>query len=246
MTSGHGFSRKYGQVFLKDINIARLEVRALDPKPGETVIEIGPGPGILTSLLLETGAKVIAIEPDHRFYDRLMLSFRDRVASGSLILRKEDFLETNQETVDGIIGNIPYMISSEILFRLPQFQFSRCVLMVQKEFADRMVALPGSKNYSRLSVTSKLRFNVKHVRTVPSTCFDPQPDVDSAIVYLTKRTDMDQDEVTRAEELIRKLFSGRRKMIRGILPGCPEKFAERRADSLSPEEIMELYRLADI
>ncbi len=242
MTSGSGFSRKYGQVLLVDPNIAKLEVRTLEPKPGDTIIEIGPGTGILTEHLLRTEARIIAVEPDHRFYESLQSKFNENVEDGSLILRKENFLEMEPEKASGIIGNVPYMISSEILFRLLKFQFSRCVLMLQKEFANRMIAKLGSGEYSRLSVTSRLRFNVRLVRTVPRTCFNPRPEVDSAIVFLTVRTDVDQYEVNEAQDLIRKLFSARRKMIRGIVDNCPEKFSQRRADSLSPDEIMELHR----
>lgn len=233
-------SKKFGQVFLHDRNIARLEVNALEVRPGIDVLEIGPGPGILTEMLLERGANVTAIEPDHVQYENLAVRFGECIETGQLKLIKEDFLEIEPAPYARIIGNIPYHISSPILFKLFEYDFENAVIMVQKEFAERLIAKEGTKQYSRLTVNAKVRFEVELVRTVPRSCFVPVPKVDSAIVRLEKKEFPGKFPIEFLDEILIKLFSMRRKKVKNILPGAPEAYSGRRPEDLKIEEIIEI------
>ena len=155
------YPKKYGQVLLKNKNVALQEVLLLGDISGRSVLEIGPGPGTLTEILLQKGAVVTAIESDHRFYEILKMKFESQIKGGTLKIEKNDFLELGGGNPDFIIGNIPYHISSPILFHLEKFNFTRSVLMVQLEFARRMVGKPGTEDYSRLSISTALRYRVK-------------------------------------------------------------------------------------
>lgn len=145
--------KSLGQCFLQDRNILALEAKLAGPQ-GKTVLEIGPGDGRLTEAVLALKPKkVIAVEKDSRFASLL----RERFAGKAEII-EGDFLEAELPSCDIIIGNIPYYISSDIVFTIAPLKFERAVLMVQKEFAQKMVAKPGEKNYGRLSVTAHARF----------------------------------------------------------------------------------------
>ncbi len=234
------FSKKYGQVLLKNLKVARFEVSALDLPEGASVLEIGPGPGTLTELLLESGYNVTAVEADHRFADELAYRFRDSIATGSLKIVKGDFLEIEPEPYEGIIGNVPYQISSEIVFRLGCYSFTKAVLMFQREFCQRLVAKAGSKDYSRLSVNAQLRFSVRIIAKVSRNSFFPVPEVDSAVVELRPRGEFPEESILAADETLRKLFSSRRKKISTILAGIDQKFAEKRVGEISPEDLYEM------
>ena len=246
MSTKQNYAKKYGQVFLNDPNIAKIEVNALSLEKTDTVLEIGPGEGILTDLLLKSGCRVIAVEADHRFVGLLNSRYSREIGSGQLQVIKENFLDLPGMKVQKIIGNIPYMISSEIIFALYRHEFSRAVLMTQKEFAVRMIARAGDKEYSRLSVSTSLRYSVKIVHKVSRQSFRPVPKVDSSIILLTRKNEYPEEEILRIDEFTKKLFSNKRKMIRSILADCPEKFMERRPDSLSIEDIIEISRTASL
>jgi 16S rRNA (adenine1518-N6/adenine1519-N6)-dimethyltransferase len=246
MSPESNYAKKYGQVFLVDKNIAKLEVDSLSLEKSDTVLEIGPGDGILTELLLKNGAKVIAVEPDHRFIEILGIRFSAELNTGQLRLVKENFLKLPGMRVQKIIGNIPYMISSEIIFSLYRHEFSMALLMTQKEFAMRMIAMAGEKEYSRLSVSTSLRYYAKIIHFVSRRSFRPVPKIDSAIITLVRKNEYSEDELIRIDEFTKKMFSQRRKMLRSILTKCPEKFMERRPDSLSTEEIVEISRTSSL
>lgn len=180
-----------------------------------------------------------AVEADHNMYDEIRWKFQKFVESGQLVPVKQDFLEFQAGgEYDGIIGNIPYHITSQIVFRLPEFRFRRAVIMVQREFAERMVAAPGSRDYSRLSVSVALRFNARIEKIVARKYFRPVPKVDSAIVSLQPReTPVDMAAV---EKVIQRAFSMRRKKLGNIFEGCPQEYAELRPDQISPEAFLDL------
>ncbi len=236
--------KSLGQCFLQDRNILALEAKLAGPQ-GKTVLEIGPGDGRLTEAVLALKPKkVIAVEKDSRFASLL----RERFAGKAEII-EGDFLEAELPSCDIIIGNIPYYISSDIVFTIAPLKFERAVLMVQKEFAQKMVAKPGEKNYGRLSVTAQLAFDIKLERIVPRHLFRPVPKVDSAIIVLTP-TGVELDRFQ--EDVIRSLFSHRNKLVRGALldskfePEELEKlgaFKGRRVRTLTKEECLEIARL---
>lgn len=238
------YTRRYGQVFLSDKNTAALEVRALDLPAGSHILEIGPGGGVITEMLLNSGFRVTAVESDHRFVENLAERFRDEIQEGRLKVVKGDILEFEPESgeYDGIMGNVPYQISSPILFRLDFFRFRTAILMFQEEFAQRLLAGPGNKSYSRISVNAQLRYLIKSVRKVPRTSFTPAPKVDSRIIRITPRLDVSMEELRKADPVIRDIFSRRRKKLSSILDGLPEDIGGKRVDDFSPSELLDIAR----
>lgn len=202
--------KSLGQHFLKDRNILAKEAKLLGVK-GKSVLEIGPGDGRLTEQLLLAGAKeVIAVEKDPRMAEIL----QNRFGTKPVRILNEDFLETRPFPIARIIGNIPYYISSGIVFRLKEFDFQQALLMVQDEFAKKMVAKPGSSEYGRLSVTSQLAYEVEYAQKVPAHLFAPAPKVNSAIILLRKKPKrIGQNE----ENIIRALFQHKNKTVRNAL-----------------------------
>ncbi|MFH1520957.1 MAG: 16S rRNA (adenine(1518)-N(6)/adenine(1519)-N(6))-dimethyltransferase RsmA [Candidatus Micrarchaeota archaeon] len=202
--------KSIGQCFLEDKNILQLEAKLADVSD-KTILEIGPGDGRLTNFLLQQKPKkIIAVELDQRFVSILKEKFNKE----KIEIIEADFLEFEIPEVDIIVGNIPYYISSDIVFKLANKKFEKAILMVQKEFAQKMVAKPGDKNYGRLSVTSQLAFDIKLERIVLRHLFRPMPKVDSAIIIL-RPTGL---KLTQFQEnIIRWLFQHKNKTVRNAL-----------------------------
>lgn len=234
------FTKKYGQVILKNPKVARFEVSSIALSPGSMVLEIGPGPGTLTTLLLETGYKVTAVESDHRFYEELEAKFHDDISQGNLILQKGDFLEMDGGKYDAIIGNVPYHISSPIVFKLAEFTFSKAILMFQREFCHRMVAKYGSKDYSRLSVNAQLRYRLRIIANVSRNSFFPPPEVDSSVMEITPRNEFREKDILRADSVFKLLFSAKRKKISTVLKKIEGEDGEKRVGEISPEELLRI------
>ena len=237
------------QHFLIDDSILKKEVDYAGITEEDIVLEIGPGPGILTEFIAPKAKKVIAIEKDQR-YKEILGDLGVEVIIGDAL--KVDFpAECNK-----VLSNLPYSISSQATFKILDFSPELAVLCYQKEFANRMVATPASRNYSRLSVNCTVRANVERLDTVPRGMYWPMPEVDSAIVRLTpKQVDLPPkfDDITRA------LFQHKNKKVRNALIDSyheidPDKEKVREwAESLSkvkdtrvinlrPDEIIELAR----
>lgn len=234
------FTRKYGQVLLKNLKVAHFEVSALGLPEGSSILEIGPGPGTLTEILLDEGYEVTAVEPDHRFFEDLSSRFSVELETGRLKLIKGDFLELEGNTYDGIIGNVPYHISSAIIFRLSLYRFRKAILMFQKEFCRRLVAVPGTKDYSRLSVNAQLRFEIRIIAQVSRNSFFPVPEVDSSVVQLVPRLVHDEESMLKADGVFRSLFSARRKKISTILKGIDSDYGEKRVGEISPDVLLKM------
>ena len=176
-----------GQHFLVDHNIVRKIVRLAELQPGETVLEIGPGRGILTESLLEASGFVVAIEVDAALCAHLRATLGDRP---NFTLIEGDALTYDYAQVPGpflVVANLPYYISTPLLFRLlrEQQRVDRLVLMLQEEVAARLVAVPGGKDYGALSIAAQFYCEVRQAFKVPATCFRPKPQVGSAVVALT-------------------------------------------------------------
>ena len=244
MTSVNLYPKKYGQVVLKNKNVALQEVNMLGDIMERSVLEIGPGPGTLTEILLQKGASVTAIESDHRFYEILKLKFDSQINGRTLKLEKSDFLKVGGGTYDFIIGNIPYHISSPILFHLEKFEFRRAVLMVQLEFAKRMVAKPGTEEYSRLSISTALKYAVKLEKIVKRGSFYPVPAVDSAIVSIEPNPVKWEysDELTG--KILTEIFSQRRKKLKNIIKNLPVDLMDKRADILTIEDLKKIMEIS--
>ncbi len=241
--------KELGQCFLEDRNVLALEARLAAPE-GKRVLEIGPGDGRLTDAMLALGpVKVLAVEKDPRFAAILREKYKTR---SEVEIAEADFLDFEPPAFDVVVGNIPYYISSDIIFRLARLSFERGVLMVQKEFAEKMCATPGSGTYGRLSVTSQIAFDVRLERPVLRHLFRPVPKVDSAII-LIRPTGVRLSAFQ--ENVIRAMFQHKNKTVRNALLdskafareeiGSLGSFAGRRAKTLTKEECLEISGLLE-
>ncbi len=245
-------NKHLGQNFMLNDSVLRDMVRHADVNAGDRVLEIGPGIGNLTDELVRAGAKVAAVETDDVFVKFLGRRFGDRVT-----VLHADAVKAFLPEFDKVVSNLPYQISSPITFKLLDAGFKVAVLMVQKEFAERMVAKPGTDHYCRLSVGVYFRAQCEIVMGIPRHFFWPQPKVDSCVVRLVPRPPpfkvQDADVFIRVTQAV---FSHRRKMISNSLARDPAvsdlvggidaetlrglPHAERRPEELSPEQIGEL------
>jgi 16S rRNA (adenine1518-N6/adenine1519-N6)-dimethyltransferase len=200
----HGTKRKpkLGQNFLVDISAARRIVEALGDISDRTVIEIGPGHGVLTQLLIPRAKRVIGLELDRVLAAQLRMRYATRpnlevlesdfvtAEFPSMVGRRpgplHDLRPTQPETVD-IVGNLPYYITSDIVLRILALHnnIERAVIMVQREVADRISAEPGSRDYGLLSATTQLFARVEKLFTLPPGAFSPPPQVHSGVIRLT-------------------------------------------------------------
>lgn len=225
-------SRALGQHFLTDQSALQAIARDTRAAPGRVVLEIGPGPGVLTHALLQTGARVVAIEKDRRAVEFLQTTFRDMIgddASARLTVIEGDALaQPPHALLDGVgpqpwlaAGNLPYNIATAILtlFLTDAPHFERWTFMFQKEVAQRLVAQPNSKAYGSLSLAVAARTDPRLIRTLPPGAFAPPPKVDSAVVSFSVRDTprLDPALLPTFERLARAAFSKRRKTIRNSL-----------------------------
>jgi len=238
--------RRLGQHFLSDPAILARIADALDPQPGETVVEIGAGRGTLTDVLLARGLKVIAIEKDRGLAAALGTRENLTVVTG-------DALKVNWPATK-VIGNIPYYITSPLIDKaltppLPE----RIVFLVQDEVADRIAAQPGGKTYGALSVGVQAVAKVEKLFTVARGSFRPPPKVRSALIRLTPLAQpliMDV-EVAPLRAFVTACFSKRRKQLKNAVPGLTEAELQEmgfdptvRPERLPPEAFVRLLRRA--
>ncbi|HEV8449459.1 MAG TPA: 16S rRNA (adenine(1518)-N(6)/adenine(1519)-N(6))-dimethyltransferase RsmA [Gemmatimonadaceae bacterium] len=233
--------KSLGQHFLEDRRILERIVDALDPKPGDTVIEIGSGRGSLSDILAPRVGRLVLIEYDRALAARL----RERYAgTPSVSVVEADVLEVSlARLVDGpfkLIGNVPYYITTPILFHALQApRAARTVLLVQREVADRIAAEPGSKTYGALSVNVQAVATAKVAFRVAPGSFNPPPKVESAVVVIEPRTD---PVVTSSEEdsfrrFVQDAFSMRRKQMRRVVRAIASLDAEKADESLARASI---------
>ncbi len=238
-------SKGMGQNFLIDERVAERQVEFGQISKGDIVLEVGPGLGVLTHRLAERAGKVVAIEMDKRLAGYLRTTLPENVE-----LIEGDALEVDFPPFTKFVSNLPYSISSPIIFKLLDHTFERGVVMLQKEFADRMVAAPDSDDYSRLTVSVYYRAECRLLEKVPRSRFWPAPKVDSAVVELVPRSPPFKVEDEKLFfRLVDILFQSRRKKIGTILRmkgymSAEERsevpFVDLRVEALSPEEIGEL------
>lgn len=224
LLKAHGIRpvKRRGQNFLIDGNLAR-SIAADCLELSDTILEIGAGGGALTAPLLERGARVVAVEVD-RGLCRLLRSEFGGLAEFTLLemdLTRLDWAATLSQVGDKplIAGNLPYVLTSEVLFALADQQrhVAGAVCMVQREVADRIVAPPGSKVYGILSVVLGSLFEVRIIRAVPARVFWPAPDVASAVIRLVPGEPWDQQEYRRLLRVAKQLFGQRRKKVATLL-----------------------------
>ncbi len=215
-------SRKLGQNFLVDKNLLNAIAKTINPVPGEVIVEIGPGPGNLTALLLAAHAKLIAIEHDSRFFEYLAEKFRSHpdIQLIHADATKIDFGDLTGGSAYSCVGNLPYSISSIIIAQILGMEkkpTSLCFLF-QKEMAERLSAKRGTKAYNGLSVRLQAVYTVKIERRVPPNVFWPIPEVDSALItcYL-KASRPDPAAYKRFSTVVKLAFSQRRKKLLTVL-----------------------------
>jgi len=258
--------KRFGQNFLTDRNIALKIVRLADIKPDDVVLEIGAGQGALTELLIDKGAKVIAVEIDKALFHLLLVKFSD---VKDIEILNEDALKISYKRLSEragsklkVIANLPYNISTAILFKFLEEReaFSGFLLMLQKEVAERIAAKPRCKDYGALSVFIRLLMDVKIEFKVPSSAFYPEPKVDSAVIRLNilDKPRVEVDDIDLFRKVVRASFNQRRKTLSNALKALPvphnfiikafEKAGidpNRRGETLSVEEFAKLSNIID-
>jgi len=245
----HRPRKRFGQHFLHERGIIQRIVTAFDPKLSDHVVEIGPGEGVLTRELAGKVAKLDVVELDRDLVERLRQSLPESVTIHNADALKFDFCSLAPSHGKlRIIGNLPYNISTPILFHL--LDQAHCVgdmlFMLQKEVVDRMAAAPGGKDYGRLSVMLQWGAKVEKLFNVAPGAFRPPPKVDSSIVRLAPHAvpPVEVHDPQRFAQIVQAAFSQRRKVLRNTLKGlvAPETMQQlgvdpsRRAETLNLEE----------
>ena len=217
-------TRRLGQHFLRDPNIVRKIISLTDIQPKDTVVEIGPGRGILTRALSAVAGKVFALEMDNRLYRLLKLTCEESPGLSNVELIHADALKFSWEEIPKpfkVVANLPYSVSTPILFRLLEMRsrISRMILMFQLEVARRIVAHKGGKDYGVLSISTQFYADPRLEFIVPRGCFSPKPRVDSAVVSLKPRKTprIPVKDETFFFRVVRGGFSHRRKSLRNAL-----------------------------
>ena len=216
----HIARKRFGQHFLTDSAIIEGIVDAIHPQAGDSMVEIGPGLAALTQPLVERLGKLNVIELDRDLAVRLREHPHLNVIESDVL--RVDFTQlaaTLNVPKLRVVGNLPYNISSPILFHLLEHVgvVQDQHFMLQKEVIDRMVATPSNGDYSRLSVMLQWRYDMEDVLFVPPESFDPPPRVDSAVVRMVPLDEPPQIDVKLMEEMVKTAFSQRRKLLRHTL-----------------------------
>ncbi len=235
--------KEKGQNFLTDESTADRQIEYALVDRGDKILEIGPGFGILTKRLIETEGELTCIELDDKLANYIENEFGDE-----LTLIRGDAVKIEWPEFDVFVSNLPYSVSTPILFKLLEHDFKRAVVMVQKEFADRMVGKPDTKDYSRLTVGIYHKAHCEILERVSASKFNPRPKVDSAIVLLTPRpAPFEVDDEKLFFKIVNLCFGHRRKKIgtslkrAGIIGKDAElPYLDNRIENLSPEQIGEL------
>ncbi|MGB3790529.1 MAG: 16S rRNA (adenine(1518)-N(6)/adenine(1519)-N(6))-dimethyltransferase RsmA [Phormidesmis sp.] len=232
--SGHRARKRFGQHWLRSDEVLNQIVRAGELAEGDRVLEIGPGQGILTQRLLDTSAKVLAVEIDRDLCLQLSAQFIADMASGQFRLIESDFLKLNfdQALIDfeldrpnKVVANIPYYITAPILEKLlgtmrspSPHPFTNIVLLVQKEISDRLCAEPGTRANGALTIRAQYLADCEEICPVPPSAFKPPPKVDSAVIRLRPRPfPTPAKDPVRLSQLVKLGFSQKRKMLRNNL-----------------------------
>jgi 16S rRNA (adenine1518-N6/adenine1519-N6)-dimethyltransferase len=249
--TAHVPRKRFGQHFLVSGGVIGRIIDALDPRPGDTMVEIGPGLGALTLPLLEKLDHLQVVELDRD----LVAHWQAHPLANKLTVHEADALAFDFARIGArfkVAGNLPYNISTPLLFHLAAYVSSieRLVVMLQKEVVNRMVAEPGASAYGRLSVGLQVRFSMHRLCTVPPGAFNPPPKVDSAVVVMAPLGGA-APLITEAEyfdALVTAAFGQRRKTLRNALSGLLNEDRIRaagvdpgvRAEQLAPEGFVRL------
>jgi 16S rRNA (adenine1518-N6/adenine1519-N6)-dimethyltransferase len=256
----HGLqaSKALGQNFILDRKLLARIAAIPGPLAGQTVYEVGPGPGGLTHALLDAGARVYAVERDRRCLPAL--AELQSVFPGKLDVVDADAMQIDERALAGngahVVSNLPYNVGTALLLRWMRGPWPpwwrSLTLMFQKEVADRIVAAPGSKDYGRLSILSQWRSHARIAMNVNRAAFVPPPKVASAVVHIEPTAAPDGVTQEVLERLTEAAFGQRRKMLRQSLKSVPGALAalgtldidpERRAETLRVDEFVALAKM---
>ena len=241
--------KRFGQHFLSDRGIIEDIVQAIHPLPGQVMVEIGPGLAALTQPLVERLGHLTVIELDRDLAVRLRAHPQLAVIESDVLKVNFSQLSQDEGAKLRVVGNLPYNISTPILFHLLEFVdvIEDQHFMLQKEVIDRMVAKPATSDYGRLSVMLQWRYAMENVLFVPPESFDPPPRVNSAVVRMVPRLDPAAVNVKRLSEIVQVAFSQRRKLLRHTLGRWLEEKqmggtfdVQRRAEEVPVDEYIGL------
>jgi len=231
--------KKFSQNFLKDRGVIEDIVASCDITDNSYVVEVGPGYGALTKVLLRSTAYVTAIEIDKDAISYLRAHF----PSTQLSLVEGDFLDYDMKLLSKshkLIGNLPYHISTPILFHIDRHSdyILNATLMLQREVCDRLTATPGMADYGKLTVTMQLKWDIEKLFDVPPEAFDPQPKVWSSVIRLVPRVNVESVDQEAFKRLVFAAFSKRRKTLRNALKGLVSEaqFKEAAIDPIARAE----------
>ena len=241
----HQPKKRFGQNFLVDEKIINQIILTISPKHNDNIIEIGPGKGALTFPMLEHLNSLNIIE-----IDRDLVALLKSKKEEKLVIYEADALNFDFSVIDNkfrVIGNLPYNISTPLLFHLLDYRdkIIDMTFMLQKEVVDRIVASPGKKTYGRLSILMQAFFEVESMFVVPKESFDPQPKIESAILYLKTREKPMVMDSRPLEEIVKIAFSQRRKTLKNCLKSVLNQSQtsidlSQRAEMLSLESFITL------
>jgi 16S rRNA (adenine1518-N6/adenine1519-N6)-dimethyltransferase len=243
----HVARKRFGQHFLADSGVIADIVAAIDPKAGQALVEIGPGLGAMTNPLVERSQALTVIELDRDLAARLRRRPELTVVEADVLT--VDFAALAAGRKLRVVGNLPYNISTPILFHLlgAVDHVEDQHFMLQKEVVERMAAAPGNKDYGRLSVMLQWRYHIESLLDVPPEAFEPPPRVDSAVVRMLPWSQPAALDVKRLSELVQVAFSQRRKLLRHTLGRWLEDRAfegefnlQRRAEEVPVAEFVAL------
>lgn len=249
----HQVKKRFGQHFLVDQGVITQIVNSIACQNSDHVIEIGPGMGAMTQLLLDRLDHLSIVEIDRDLIDYWEKQGLSKLTIYGRDVLKFDFSEWFKTTAGPgqhfIVGNLPYNISSPILFHLVQYanQVTGQIFMLQKEVIDRMLSQAGDSEFGRLSVMLQARYDMSLVLDVPPECFDPPPKVDSAVVRMVPKKDfsLSSEEYLALEKIVTQAFSQRRKVLRNNLSsfkdllGMTEQELGQRAQEITVERYIE-------
>ncbi len=257
--------KSLGQNFLQDRKKLERIIQTIDPQPGEHIIEIGPGPGALTDYLIKSGANVIGIDVDPRAVDLLQDKYpKEQFPNFEVLLKDfltvdlQDFVKSISNDRIKIVGNIPYNISSQIFFKIFENYelFSKSVLTIQKEVAQRLVAKEGNKTYGILSIAAGFVSESKIALEIPPGCFYPQPKVTSAVIEIVLRESSLCKDFTKTMKMVRAAFNQRRKKLSNSLSSYINQnnleivgkeelkdYFDKRPEALSVKDFIKLYNI---
>ncbi len=251
----HIARKRFGQHFLTDRGVIGQITQAIDPQPGQALIEIGPGLGALTRPLVQRCGRICVIELDRDLAARLREQPELEVIEGDVLAVDFGALARARGALLRVVGNLPYNISSPILFHL--LDAVHCIadqhFMLQAEVVQRMAAMPCSKAYGRLSIMLQWRYAIEPLIDVPPTAFDPPPKVNSAVVRMQPLPEFAAIQVEHLSELVKVAFSQRRKLLRHTLGRWLEarQFSghfdlQRRAEEVPVVEFVHLARASAV